>query len=119
MRPAAARLGRVGTGLAGLALTAGLLSGCSSSAGAGAQACSHVNRAARYMKDAGSTGGSSAVQLRHRAEHELDLAEPLAADIAGTNGAWQALQANLQQLNGPPDRVLMQALVADCAALGD
>lgn len=71
------------------------------------------------MKDAGSTGGSSVVQLRHRAEHELDLAEPLAADIAGTNGAWQALQANLQQLNGPPDRVLMQALVADCAALGD
>lgn len=119
MSPGNGRLARLGAGVAGVALSAGLLSACgSSAAGPGAQACRDVTAAQHYMKAASATSGPAATSYKRRALHELDLAEPLAAEAAGTNGSWQALQANLQEVNGPPSQVIVRAVVADCSAIG-
>jgi hypothetical protein len=97
-----------------VAASAGLLSACSGSGSDVKQACDHIKRAERFIVLAKTTSGPTARHLGWQAEHQLALAEPLAAQAAGVDPSWDALQANLQQAHSIPTRMIMPALRADC-----
>lgn len=97
-------------------LFAGLFSACSGgdSGGYAKQACDHIGRAERFIVLAKTTSGATAKRLGSKAERQLALAEPLAAEAAGLDPSWDALQANLQQAHSIPSAMIMPALRADC-----
>lgn len=67
------------------------------------------------MSNSLTSGPHTARRLEHRAARQLALALPLAAQAAGLDGSWQALEANLQQTHNVPSREILPALRADCA----
>jgi hypothetical protein len=102
-----------------LLLASGLLASCSSQAASlGNQACGYVSRAVRLRTDAASAGSRArSVALRDSAQHDLELAAPIAAQAAGADPTWQALAANLEQINRVPTSLVLPAIRADCEAL--
>jgi hypothetical protein len=105
-----------------LGLLAGsVLAGCAGSEGASLarQACREVASAGTLEVQAGGTSDAGqAAQLRARATRWLMLAEPTAARAAGDDATWQALSANLLEVNRLPISLVMPALRADCLSAG-
>jgi hypothetical protein len=93
------------------------LTSCGRSSGQYAEkACSYVNRSIVIYK-AAEKDVSKATIIKKDEEALLLLrkALPLAALAAGTNGAWQALQATLSESNRVPESRLIGALSQQCA----
>ncbi len=91
-------------------LGAAALASCGSSASAnGAKACVLVNKSlAIIAKSDTSTSNSHALNL-------LRIALPYAAVAAGSNGAWQPLEATLSETNRVGIGGLKSALAAECS----
>lgn len=106
----------------GTAVAGSLLTGCTlSQSGAVAGACHDVAMAATFEREA-STASSPADRrgLQARAERRLELAEAQAAEAAGSNTDWQALQATLNEAGRVSIAAVLPAARADCAsAAGD
>ncbi|MHB8243924.1 MAG: hypothetical protein ACYDGN_01030 [Acidimicrobiales bacterium] len=100
----------IGTATVSVALLASgtVLTGCAASSGGslGHQACADVARAVAFRHQSDFSA----------ADRQLQLAEPLAAQLAGSGGSWQALSANLGEIGRVPIHMLMPALQADCPA---
>lgn len=114
------RLGRAGAVLAGVGLLGGLLGGCSASPSATAlvqDACTHVGRSISLYHEAAGETGASARHLRAEALVQLRKALRPAALAGSAGGQFQALQATLSESSRVPERKLLVALSAQCAAV--
>lgn len=99
---------------------AGLLGGCSSSdaRALAAQACRHVERGLAEEQQASTAGSAArASALRTLALNEIRQAVPFAAEAAGDDTSWQALEATLGESSRVPVRYLLPALSAQCAGV--
>jgi hypothetical protein len=94
-----------------------VLSGCGNQPPALVEnACGHVRVAERLVSQESSSSGAALASLKGRTLRQLEIAEPLAAIAAGSNGSWQALQATLQEAETVPVPALLPALRAECSA---
>ncbi len=111
-------LGAMAIPVAGL-LTGALLAGCGSGGSSTLvrQACDLVAKANHLRLEAASAPPGRAAVLQKEALHQLVLAGPYAAIAAGGNSGYQALAANLEEVNRVPTYVVFPALRADCSAL--
>jgi hypothetical protein len=100
-----------------VALTCGL-SACSSQSGSdlARQACVHVNRSLHDYALAGRPGTSTALaaQLRNRADGELHIALPLAAQANSADGSWNSLMTTIAEVGTVDEAHLVPALRAQC-----
>jgi len=105
----------------GAVLTLGVgLTGCADSAALGLvrQACHHVTLSlALYRRSERDTDVTVAADDLARAEGQLQMASPLAAEAAGQAPQWQALMATLSEGSRLPEADLVQALEQQCAAV--
>ncbi len=103
----------------GVVLTFGAgLTGCADSAALGLvrQACHHVTLSvALYRRSERDTDATVAAGDLARAEAQLQMASPLAAQAAGEAPQWQALMATLSEGSRLPESDLVQALQQQCA----
>ncbi|MGO9558341.1 MAG: hypothetical protein ACLPQS_03005 [Acidimicrobiales bacterium] len=115
LRTRAALVGPLAVAAAGVALT-----GCGSSAATSLahQACAYVTKAANLQREANLATGARAKALESQATRQLELAEPLAAEAAGDDGSWQALQANLAETSELSASMIVPAAKADCVYNG-
>jgi hypothetical protein len=97
-----------------------LLSGCASSHAASLahQACAFVAKAERLRNEAASAAPAQAATLRNQAFHQLVLAGPYAALAAGDDPTYQALSANLAEVERLPTYLVFPALRSDCSKVG-
>jgi hypothetical protein len=102
---------------ASLLLGGTLLAGCAAShaSALARQACGYVSRAEHLRVEAGTAAADEHASLLARADHELELAAPLAAVAAGDDPTWQALSANLAEIDRVPTSLVMPAIRADCS----
>lgn len=113
------RVGRLAGTLAGLGLLGGLLGGCGSGPSAGAlveQACTHVGRSIALYDQASHESGATARHTKADALVQLRKALRPAALAGSAGGQYQALQATLSESSRVPERQLVSALSAQCAA---
>jgi hypothetical protein len=104
-----------------LALCCGAaLTGCSGqdSQALADQACTHVEHGLTAEHEAASAGAAQATQLRADALGQIRDAVPLAAEAAGEDTTWQALEATLSESSRVPLSYLLPALAAQCAGVG-
>ncbi len=103
----------------GAVLTLGVgLTGCADSAALGLvrQACHHVSLSlALYRRSEHDTDATVAADDLARAEGQLQMASPLAAEAAGQAPQWQALMATLSEGSRLPEADLVEALQQQCA----
>jgi hypothetical protein len=104
-----------------LALAAGAslgLSACSTQDGQAlaAQACVHVHRSISDYLRAVSPGtpAAAAAQLQRRADQELRVALPLAADANSDDGSWNALMTTISEGATVDEGRLVPSLRAQC-----
>ncbi len=69
-------------------------------------------------KAASAVGAAQASQLRAEALGQIRDAVPLAAEAAGEDTTWQALEATLSESSRVPLGYLLPALAAQCAGVG-
>jgi len=104
-----------------IALACGaILTGCTSQDAAplAGQACAHVERALTAEHEATSAGPSQRARLQSEALEQVRTALPFAAEAAGDDTSWQALDATLSESNRVPVHFLLPALAAQCAGVG-
>jgi hypothetical protein len=100
-----------------IAVTFGL-SACSQQSGLGLarQACVHVNRSLRdfALSSRPDTTATLAAQLRSRADAELRVALPLAAQANSADGSWNSLMTTISEEATVDEGHLVPALKAQC-----
>ena len=104
-----------------LALACGAgIAGCSSqdSQALVNRACSHIERGLAAAHEAASVSPAQAMQLQAEALDQIRDAVPLAAEAAGDDTTWQALEATLSESSRAPLRYLLPALASQCEAVG-
>lgn len=109
-------------GLIVLALVSGgVLAGCSSEDATplANQACVQVHHAlAEERKAAAAPSPARAAYLQAVALDDVRAALPFAAEAAGDDTTWQALDATLSESNRVPLRYLLPALSSQCSGGG-
>jgi hypothetical protein len=94
------------------------LSACSTMSGAdlARQACVHVNRSLRDYALSSRPGTSAALvsQLRSRADGELHIALPFAAQANSADGSWNSLMTTIAEVGTVDEAHLVPALRAQC-----
>ncbi|MGA3216477.1 MAG: hypothetical protein ABSD97_12415 [Acidimicrobiales bacterium] len=95
------------------------LTGCSGqdSQALADQACSHIERGLTAAHKT-ATSPAQARQLQTEALDQIRAAVPLAAEAAGEDTTWQALEATLSESSRVPLHYLLPALAAQCAGVG-
>lgn len=97
-----------------------LLAGCSSQDAAplAQQACADVEKGIQAENQASAAGPARASLLSTEALTQIRAAVPFAAEAAGDDTTWQALEATLSESNRVPLHYLLPALSAQCAGVG-
>jgi len=97
-----------------------LVTGCSSqdAKALAQQACTHVERGLAVEHEASTAGAAQASQLDAEALDQIRDAVPLAAEAAGDDTTWQALEATLSESSRVPLRYLLPALTSQCEGVG-
>lgn len=101
-----------------LAAAGVLFTACSSSSGdaQAAQACVHVNRSiVLYDRSLHERDTTVASNEQQHAQHELLVAEPLAAAATSADGSWNGLQTTLIESERVSEGNLLVALQSECA----
>lgn len=83
------------------------------------QACSHVKLSVRYYERSieRSTTASTAKRLQSKAEAELRVALPLAADATSVDGSLNALMTTISESATVDEAHLIPALKGQCAVV--
>ena len=93
-------------------------SACSTMSGAdlARQACVHVNRSLRDYALSSRPGTSAALvaQLRNKADGELHIALPFAAQANSADGSWNSLMTTIAEVGTVDEGHLVPALRAQC-----
>jgi hypothetical protein len=79
------------------------------------QACTQVEHGLAAETKAARVDHAQAVHLQAVALADVRAALPFAAEAAGDDTTWQALEATLSESNRVPLRYLWPALTAQCA----
>jgi hypothetical protein len=104
-----------------LALFSGAaLTGCSGqdSQALAQKACTHVESGLTAAHKSASVDLAQAAALEATALQQIRAALPFAAEAAGEDTTWQALEATLSESNRVPLHYLLPALSAQCAGVG-
>jgi hypothetical protein len=82
-----------------------------------AQACVHVHRSVAAFRQSTEPGmaQATAASLRRKADAELSVALPLAAQANSADGSWNALMTTISESATVDEQHLVPALQAQCA----
>ena len=118
-----ARRRRVWAGAVLLVIVPVVLAACSSVQDGQAlaqQACVHVNRSVTdwVASERAGTPAATAASLQQRAEQQLRLALPLAAEANSDDGTWNSLMTTISEIESVDEGHLVPALHAQCSVAG-
>ena len=113
------RLARLVAGVTVALCSAMAFVGCSAqdARALASQACRHVEQGLSEEQQAGRAGAARGAELRTLALDQIRDAVPYAAEAAGDDTSWQALEATLGESSRVPVRYLLPALSAQCAGV--
>ncbi|MGH9045390.1 MAG: hypothetical protein ACRDVP_11275 [Acidimicrobiales bacterium] len=107
---------------ASVTVSGALMSACggSSASALAQQACSKVQSSLKAYEASTRTDDQSLKQrLLHRAEEDLQAAEPLAAAATSADGQWNALMTTLNEAGQVDESHLVAALRAQCQSVSN